>query len=98
MASSQRDIFLDSPGSSQNISSSLPGTPQFVYLWCILFDWDEDVEEPFNLYQLALFPPSDIKRKWISGELDTDSRLKKLSLSAMPGKKFSLFCKVEKCR
>lgn len=98
MASSQRDMFASSPDKSPQVPSSLPSNPSYVYLWCILFDWDENVEQPFGIYQLALFSPSEMKPRWISGDLDGMSRRKKLKFSAIPGKTFSLFGKVEKCK
>ena len=62
------------------------------------FDWDENEEEPFKLYQVALFSAAELNPKWINGELDLCSRLKKLRLSAVPGKTLSIFAKVEKCK
>ena len=101
MMSSQRDMFLSSQESSQesseNVSSSLPASVTYTYLWVILFDWDENIEFPFNLYQVALFSKKELKKKWISGDLNQSSRVKKLSFSAIRGKTFSLFGKVEKC-
>ena len=98
MASSQRDMFAaSSPEVSPRVRSSLPVTLSYVYLWVILFDWDENVEDPFSLYQVALFRESELKPKWISGDLDVDSRQKKISFTTLPGKTFSLFAKVEKC-
>ena len=100
MASSQRDMF-DSQDTdtetSPRLPSSLPAQLSYVYLWCILFDWDENVEHPFNMYQIAMFSKSELKPNWISGELDQNSRLKKIQFSAIKGKTFSLFAKVEKC-
>lgn len=98
MASSQRDPFLSSPDHSPGVESSLPAKVTYTYLWVILFDWDEDVEEPFDLYQVGLFPTSELKPKWISGDMDIESRQKKLRFSTHPGKFFSLFAKVEKCK
>ena len=96
-SSSQRDMFMSSPESSPRMRSSLPSSLAYVYLWVILFDWDENVEEPFNIYQVAMFSPSELKPKWLSGDFEIDSRKKKISFSAIPGKTFSLFAKVEKC-
>lgn len=79
------------------MNSSLPTELAYIYLWVILFDWNEDVEHPFNLYQVALFSTDELKQAWIDGDLDQNSRLKKLSFTAIRGKKFSLFAKVEKC-
>lgn len=98
MASSQRDMFSSSPEKSPRMSSSLPPTVQYTYLWCILFDWDENEENPFKLYQVAMFHDSELKPSWISGELDQNSRQKKIMFSAIRGKTFSLFGKVEKCK
>lgn len=95
---SQQDLFLSSPETSPKLNSSLPAKITYVYLWCILFDWDEDEEFPFKLYQLAIFSNSELKPKWVSGELDNNSRKKPLSFSAVPGKTVSLFAKVEKCK
>lgn len=98
MASSQRDIFLSSPDSTpKRLNSSLPEEIIYTYLWCILFDWNEDEEEPFQLFQLAQFSATEMKAKWIKGDLEPESRTKKLSFTPLPGKRFSLFGKVEKC-
>lgn len=98
MASSQRDMFLDSsPENSPKVDNSLPAPLAYIYLWVILFDWDEDVEQPFDVYQIATFSNSDLRDEWISGELDENSRLKKLKFASIRGKTMSLFAKVEKC-
>lgn len=96
MASSQRDMFVSSPEKSPKLSSSLPDTLDYTYLWVILFDWDENVEAPFDQYQVGAFSSLELKKKWIKGDLDQQSRNKKNTFSAFPGKTFSLFCKVEK--
>ena len=98
MASSQRDFFLSSPEKSPKVPSSLPATVSYVYLWCILFDWDVNVEKPFDIFQLALFSETEMKSAWINGDLDQNSRKKKLTFSCFAGKTFSLFAKVEKCK
>ena len=102
---SQRDMFLSSPENSTSLSSSpspisnsLPQNLVYEYLWVVLFLWDVDVEEPFNIYQLALFSPDELQDGWISGDLDEMSRTKKLKFAAIKGKQFSLFAKVEKCK
>ena len=91
-------MFLSSPENSPKIRSSLPANLSYVYLWVILFDWNENVEEPFDIYQVGLFSESELKSKWIKGDLDQNSRLKQLSFSAIPWKKLSLFAKIEKCK
>lgn len=96
MFASQRDMFEESPTSK--LSSSLPASISYTYIWVILFDWDENVECPFNLYQIALFSSAELKPLWINGDLDSKSRQKKMTFSPFPGKSFSLFGKVEKCR
>ena len=99
MASSQRDFFLSpSQNSTQKLNSSLPTNLVYVYLWCILFDWNENEEEPFRIYQIGQFSTSELKPKWVNGDLDHDSRLKKLTFPSVPGKTVSLFAKVEKCK
>ena len=98
MASSQRDMFLSSPDTSPKVSSSLPTNLSYTYLWCILFDWDEDVEHPFQIYPVTGFPKNELKVEWIRGELDQNSRLKKLKFSQFRRKTFSLFAKIEKCK
>lgn len=97
---SQRDIFMDSPGSSSSIqvSSSLPANLTYEYVWVILFEWNLDVEHPFELYQIGSFSTSELKPEWITGDLEDLSRLKKLTFSNLKGKTFSLFGKVEKCK
>ena len=98
MACSQRDMFMSSPENSPRIQGSLPTNPKYIYLWVILFDWDENVEEPFSLFQIAMFSKTELKPKWISGELNQASRQKKMKFSAVPGKTVSVFAKVEKCK
>lgn len=100
MACSQRDMFLSSPEpqSPEKLDSSLPSNLTYTYLWIVLFDWDENVEFPFTLYQVAVFPQTELKPCWLTGDLDLASRMKKMSFSGIPGKTFSLFAKVEKCK
>lgn len=98
---SQRDMFADSPGSSQSavrLSSSLPSAVTYEYLWIILFEWNLDLEHPFALHQIGTFSHSELKDEWIKGDLDELSRLKKLTFGGFKGKTFSLFAKVEKCK
>lgn len=97
MASSQKDMF-DSAPESPGLPGSLPANLTYVYLWCILFDWDENVEHPFQIFQIGRFSKSELKPKWINGDLDQNSRIKKINFSTIKGKTFSLFAKVEKCK
>ena len=99
MEASQRDFFLSSSDQdSPQVHSSLPTELTYVYLWVILFDHDENEENPFDYYQVGLFSDAELKPTWISGELDQESRTKKLEFSIFPGKSFSLYGKVEKCK
>ena len=100
MAASQRDFFSSSSPEpeSPEVQSSLPAALAYVYLWVILFDYDENAEHPFDYYQVALFSDNELNPTWISGDLDQDSRMRKLKFSALPGKTFSLYAKVEKCK
>lgn len=99
MMSSQRDMFMDSSQeSSPKLNSSLPPVLKYQYLWIVLFEWNVDVEHPFDLYQIGFFSTVELKPQWISGDLDELSRLKKLKFPSIPGKTFSLFAKVEKCK
>ena len=91
-------MFLSSQERSPEVRSSLPSTVTYIYLWIILFDWDENVEHPFSLYQVALFSSYELKEAWINGDLELKSRQKKITFSSLPGKTFSLFAKVEKCK
>ena len=99
-SSSQRDFFLDSPNSNASIqlSSSLPSNLTYEYLWVILFQWDLNVEHPFDLYQIGTFSPLELKPEWINGDLEELSRMKKLTFTGLKGKSYSLFAKVEKCK
>ena len=97
MASFQKDPFLSSPESSSRLSRSLPTSIKYIYLWCILFDWDENVERPFTLYQVGMFSKKEMKPEWLSGDLDLKSRQKKMKFSSINGKSLSLYAKVEKC-
>lgn len=92
-------MFMSSSESESQSQSilSLPTALTYDYLWCILFEWDVDVEFPFDIFQIGSFPTSELKPNWISGELDELSRRKKIKFKSLPGRSFSLFAKVEKC-
>ena len=100
MASSQRDMFLPSSpesDSSSHMNSSLPNPLIYEYLWVILFEWNLNQEQPFQIFQIAGLRNDELNPEWIKGDLDECSRLKKLSFPSIGKKQFSLFAKVEKC-
>lgn len=104
MAASQRDMFRGSQSDTEmskkvekRISSSLgPKTHQYMYDWCVLFNWDCNEKCPFFFYKLSQFTDEDLKPEWISGKLGIKSRIHRLTnLSPFPGGVYSLFSKIE---
>lgn len=86
---SQRDMFIEDDGCDP--SSSFPASTACVtYKWIILFHWDEEEEKPFQICLRSQFSESQIRKKWVDGQLGDASRVKKL-----PGQNYSLFCKVQ---
>lgn len=97
---SQRDMFEDSEKVTRNeVSATNPEqiVSLFDYRWCIMFNWNEQIQHPFECYILNMFETNEIKAPWLSGTLGLKSRMKKLkNLSNFPGQTFSLFGKVPK--
>ena len=65
------------------------------YTWCILFEYDINLQCPFNIMKLKTFLGTDFPWKSISGEMTKESRIKLHEFSAMPGKKFFVFAKIQ---
>lgn len=103
---SQKDFFREDSSAEENRKSALTrlsstwdpkGKHEYVYLWIVLFNWDVDAENPFEVHELSDFNESDIRKEWISKNLGLKSRTNKLrNLSLFPGGIVSLFCKIEK--
>lgn len=97
---SQKDFFEDN--SKVTMKEFCPTNPEgasssFDYWWCIMFLWDEQVQQPFVCHVLNMFETHEIKAPWLAGTLGVKSRMKKLSnMSKFPGKIMSLFGKVPK--
>ena len=96
MSLSQIDMFASQPELGEevkqkkvNISSSCP--PKNVSKWLLLFEWDEEKQNPFQVFSSTHFG-SAIKEAWIKSVLSSKAREKKLKLD---GKTMSLFGKFE---
>ena len=75
-------------------TASCPISPFFVCGFVILFNWDEGLQKPFKLFPRKAFP--EITDYCLNKELSNEFRMKKLCpLKPLPGKKMSLFAKVE---
>lgn len=106
-ATSQKDLFHDSVDRKKmkdrkRISSSFDpdkcgGLQQeYKYQWVILFNWDCDNKNPFDIFRLSLFNDKDIKKEWIENNLGIKSRTTKIkNLSINPSGVYSLFSKIE---
>lgn len=100
---SQRDIFLDSQDNCKDKKKKVPSTwdpswkmKEYMYEWIVLFNWEQDVRNPFESYKLSIFNSKDFKPEWISKNLGIASRTTKLTnLSPFPGGTYSLFSKLE---
>lgn len=99
MSLSQIDMFSSQPelgGQPNNdapqISSSCP--PKNVPKWLLFFEWDEEKQDPFQVFSSSHFGNA-IKEAWIKSTLSAKAREKKLVLD---GKTLSLFGKFDICK
>ena len=81
-------------GNESNSSPIFANTYEFGFL--ILFNWDEGIQRPFEMFPRRTFSTSDIKAYCYEKNLNISMRIKKLkALRALPGRKMSLYAKVE---
>lgn len=73
---------------NKNVSSSCPA--KIISKWIMVFEWDEDVEKPFQTLLSSNYK-TEIKEAWLTSTLSSKSRTKKLVLD---GKSMSLFGKM----
>ena len=66
------------------------------YHHVILFNWDPNVENPFEVYQRNSFSSSEIPEAWYTKVLSPTCRHQKLKLAGLRGPSYSVFCKIEK--
>lgn len=86
------------PEVSSDRSSSFSVTQLWHnYQYVILFDFTEYNPRPYGVFERSMFSKNEILDKWMGNTLDNPSRMKYLTqLQALPGKRFSLFGKLEK--
>lgn len=97
MSLSQIDMFASQPELGREevskkgpeVSSSCP--PRNFSKWLLFFEWDEEKQTPFEIFQTTHFG-SEIKDSWVKSTLSSKAREKKLTLN---GKKMSLFGKFD---
>ena len=94
---SQMDMFLSEPEEeSIQLSSSCPISLRYTYGFVILFNWDEGIQKPFKMFPRRAFSKEEISDKCYNSRVSDTFRVKKLKkLRPLPGKKVSLFAKVE---
>ena len=95
---SQIDMFATQPDpvdketvqEDKVISSSCPAKLNSMFKWVCLFEWDENLSDPFKIFSASRF--KEIKDAWIKSILSTNSRQKKI---VVEGKTMSLFGKCD---
>ena len=102
---SQQDMFLSQPELQQTqgspmvkerMTSSCPVELSNVYSFIILFNWSENVKNPFKNFSRSSFSNDEIKDYCLKTKLKDAFRVKKLKpMKSLPGKRTSLFAKVE---
>ena len=65
------------------------------YNWVVIFTWDVDEENPFEVYQRNSFSNGEIPNEWYSKRLGPTCRHQKLKLTGIRGDLFSVFCKIQ---
>ena len=76
--------------------NSCPVMHSTLFGFIILFNWNEGIQRPFQIYQRGFFSKEDIKYYCTEKNLSNSTRIKKLKpLKPLPGQKMSLFGKVE---
>ena len=83
----QTQSFTDDPSTQSS---------RLEYWWLILFQWNINVENPFQIFVKHSLKNSGIPISWIEGSLSKSVRRKQIKISVLGGSKYSLFCKVEK--
>ena len=82
----------------ERTSNSCPPSPNFVYGFLILFNWNEGLKNPFKIYPRREFL-NDIGENCVTQKLSDPYRIKKLrSLKSLPGQSMSMFAKVQDCK
>ena len=68
------------------------------YFWVIIFQWDLDVVNPFQMYVKQVLKDAGFPNSWLEGGLNDNCRKMKLKLKlkSQEAEKYSLYCKLEK--
>lgn len=81
-------------------ASQIKGKPaslsQINYFFVVVFELNVNLKNPFQCYPLENFCDDDIPSSWIRGSLEPKYRVEDRVFNCFPGKKFNVFCKVEK--
>ena len=64
------------------------------YNYIITFDWRPSNEKPFEIFKRTCFSGREVPTIWYTKVLSPKCRLKKLQLTGLPGKEYSVFCKI----
>ena len=78
-----------------DVQLSTQGKSPFRYKWVILFVWQLNEEYPFSSVPLSVLGNNDFPMYLITGPLNDKSRTNKFQLSNLPGRKYSIFMKIE---
>ena len=65
------------------------------YNWVVLFLWRVDEECPFTTVPLRHFEQSEFPFNLIHGGLSDESRQERFDLPRLPGRIYSIFCKIQ---
>ena len=66
------------------------------YNWVVLFLWRVNEEYPYTTVPLRHFDESEFPFNLIYGSLTNESRQERFDLPRLPGRIYSVFCKIEK--
>ena len=86
MASKNRPVFSQ---------FTKDGYSELEYNWAVIFSWDVDDENPFEIYQKNAFSKNEIPDQWYTRKLNPTCRHQKLKLTGLRGNLFSVFCKIQ---
>lgn len=79
----------------ESASKSQPQPSGLNYHWVVLFQFDIENHEPFNMFLRSTFPESEVPESWYKFKLEDELRLLKRYFRTLNGE-YAVFCKVEK--
>ena len=88
--------FICETQTQMSVNNVPTPTSRLEYWWFILFQWEINLEQPFQIIVKHVFKDRGIPASWYNGCLSDNCRRLKLCLPDLPGERYSVFAKVEK--